>query len=122
MKMNIEKTQKIELKLPTNLRAIEEYLYVLNQIEEERQKTPEGEWINHGINQGMFAAGVPIGEGWVNILKILNQEKIIKLKDTNLNNMIYSARLMPTERFQRHRKELNKELEEIQSQKNCSPI
>ncbi len=100
---------RLEINLPTDLGVIKEYLHILNQIEREKQKTLEGEWIKHHINQDM-TGGVPNGEGWTNILRILNQGEIIKLEDDNLSGGEYRKHLKTTKQIQKYKETLEKKL------------
>lgn len=108
---------ELESELPTSLIVIEEFLYLLNTIDKERQIIPKGEWIKHKINQLMTAHGVPSGGEETNILRKWNGEGIIKLKDSNLSGEEYLTYLKPTERFQEYKEVLGKRLKRLNEAK-----
>lgn len=114
--MNEQQVKKeLEINLPTNPDIIEEYLYLLNIIDKETQRASKEEWIKHGINQGLFASGVPVGEQETNILRKWNQEGIIKLKNSNLDGKEYWTYLKPTERFQEYKKRLEEQSKKVKA-------
>jgi len=102
-----------KLYFPTNPKIIKEFLYVLRRIDGQEEKTPKEEWKKYRINQNCSGTGNPMGEDEVNILKKLNQEKIIKLKDGNVSGEVYYTYFRTTERFQGYKEVLDKKLEEL---------
>lgn len=113
--------------LPTDPQVIKEYIWVVNTIERERQRTPEGEVISYPVPETEFVgAGVPSIEQENLILKRIEQTGIIEITEKMVgdNSDIYRrsirAVVIPDlERFLNYRENLlsrkeaqNKEIEE----------
>lgn len=73
-KILTEKSEKnSKINFPTDPEVIEEYLNILNRIEKERQRTPEGEPIAFPVPKGtLFAKGVPLPDEEASILRKLD--------------------------------------------------
>lgn len=68
------------LPLPTDPEVIDEYLWVVNRIDKERQTTPNNEPIAYPVpKRTLIAKGVPTSERENSILKILEQHGLLRI-------------------------------------------
>ena len=66
--------------MPSDPEIIKEYLWIVNQIEKERQRTPNGEPIAYPVSDKTpTASGAPMPEKETLILKKFEQEELIKI-------------------------------------------
>jgi len=85
LKRRQKKSKENEINFPTHPEVIEEYLNILNRIEQERQRTPDGEPIAFPVPKGaLYAKGVPLPEQETSILRIFEQNGIIEITEKTI--------------------------------------
>lgn len=89
-----KKTQGEHLEVPTTPRVLGEYLWILNQINEERERTPANEAISYPVSEPFIAKGIPMPEQETLILRKLEGEyNIIKITEKWITDNIYRVKI-----------------------------
>ena len=130
-----QRTSDALKEFPTDPEVIEEYLWVVNTIEKERQRTPEGEAIAYPIPPMPFiASGVPMPNQETAILKKLEQQQLIQITSKEVDDQfdpygitIRAIKIIDLEKFLTLRKRLSEAQrtdlkQEIGQSKKTSPL
>ncbi len=119
-------SSKNEVDFPSDPEIIEEYLWVINKINKERERTPNGESISFPVtSRTLLAAGVPLPAQETSILRKLEQNRIIRITKKelecdslddiyNMNTFVRAITIPNLKNFEDYKAKLN----QIKEQKN----
>lgn len=115
LKERQKQSKENKINFPTDPDVIEEYLDILNRIEKERQRTPKGEPIAFPIPKGvLIAKGVPLPEQETSILRIFEQDGIIKITEKEVDDpfdpygrIIRAVKIPDLDKFKNYRDKLS---------------